>query len=273
MKTLRRANERRRARHRGHDTWVTVCAQGGTESGKDSFGMLEALSEDRLSPGASIRRHLHRDAELVTYVLTGNVATKGLDGSSNLLGPGEFQCISAGRGIRYTETNASQTASMHGFHLVLRSSQAEAKPSREQKWFSAAERRGKLCVVASGDGGRGSLRMHQDVVVYSAILESGIHIAHELLERRSAWLHIVEGEVSLGDFLLVTGDGAGVTAEHVVSFTACEETEVLFIDLGDSPVARYLPSEAPAHSDMGGLDSVGANQNARARASGLIVAR
>ncbi len=268
MITLTRANERRRARHDGHDTWVTSCARGSTNPETDDFGMLEALSEDHLSPGASIRRQLHRDAELVTYVLAGALATRGLDCSSSLLSAGGFQYISAGRGIRHSETNASRSAPAHLFHLAIRPSPAEPKPSRDQKWFSAAERRGRLCTVASRDGRRGSLRIHQDATVYSAILESGTHIVHELLERRRAWLHVVTGELSLGNLLLTTGDGAGVTAEHAISFTACEETEVLLVDLGDSSPPWPLPTRAPAGSGMGWLDSVGASQGREAQAGG-----
>ena len=97
---------------------------------------------------------------------------------------------------------------------------------------SAAQRRGGLCVVASSDARRGSLRIHQDALVFSALLDPGQHVVHELSQGRSAWLHLVQGEVALGDLILTTGDGAGVSAAPAVSFTAREPTEVLMLDVG-----------------------------------------
>ena len=111
-------------------------------------------------------------------------------------------------------------------------SEAGLEPGHEQKRFSAAERRGGLCVVASPDARRGSLRLHQDALLYSAMLDPGKHVVHELGEGRSAWLHLVEGEATLGDVVLTSGDGAGLTAERAVSLTAREETEILLVDLG-----------------------------------------
>src|SRR6185295_16277227 len=98
--------------------------------------------------------------------------------------------------------------------------------------FSAADRRGGLCVVASPDARRGSLRVHEDALLYSALLSPGKHVVHELGEGRRAWLHVVDGKATLGDVVLSTGDGAGITAERAVSLTAREETEILLVDIG-----------------------------------------
>jgi hypothetical protein len=141
--------------------------------------------------------------------------------------------MTAGRGIRHSETNASRTDSAHVFQIWLRPSEAGLPPSHEQKRFSAAERRGVLCVVASPDGRRGSLRIHQDALMCSALLDPGQHVVHELSYGRSAWLHVVRGEVTLGDTVLAAGDGAGVSAERAVSLTAREESEILLFDLGE----------------------------------------
>ena len=148
-------------------------------------------------------------------------------GRSGVIQAGEFQRMTAGRGLRHSETNASRTEWAHVFQIWLRPSEAGLEPGHEQKRFSAAERRGGLCVVASPDARRGSLRIHQDALVYSAMLDPGQHVIHELSQGRSAWLHLVQGEVTLGDIVLTTGDGAGVTAEPAVSLTAREETEIL----------------------------------------------
>ena len=154
-------------------------------------------------------------------------------GRSGILYAGEFQCTTGGNGIYLRQTNASRTDWAHVFQIWLRSS--ELKLNHEQKRFSAAERRGVLCVVASPDARRNSLRLCQNVLVYSALLDPGQHIVHQLLLGHSAWLHLVEGEVTLGDVVLTMGDGAGIKAEHAISFTASEKTEILLLDFGNQP--------------------------------------
>jgi redox-sensitive bicupin YhaK (pirin superfamily) len=231
MITLRRADERRHERRRKQDVWHTFGPdRAGAHGG--GFGALEILDEDRLPPGADVPRHPRRDAEIVTYVREGALAHEDSLGRSGVIHAGEFQRMTAGRGIRHGETNASRTDWAHVFRIWLRPSEAELEPSQEQKRFSAAERRGGLCVVASPDARKGSLRVHQDALVYSAMLDAGQHVIHELSQGRSAWLHLVQGEATLGDTVLTTGDGAGVAAEPAVSLTAREETEILLVDLG-----------------------------------------
>jgi redox-sensitive bicupin YhaK (pirin superfamily) len=236
MITLRRAGQRHHHRRRRHEVWLTFDPQDRTDPLADGFGALESLDEDRLSPGADLQRRPHRDAEIVTYVRDGALAYDDSNGRSGVIQAGEFQRATVGRGGHHSETNASRTDGAHVFQIWLRPAQAELEAGLEQKRFSAAERRGGLCVVASPDARRGSLRIHQDALLYSAMLGPGKHVVHELQLGRSAWLHLVEGEATLGDVVLSGGDGAGLTAERAVSLTAREETEILLVDLG--PNAR-----------------------------------
>ena len=142
--------------------------------------------------------------------------------------------------LLYIGTNASRTDWAQVFQLWLRPAKAKLEPGDENKRFSAAERRGGLCVVASPDAREGSLRIHLDALIYSAMLFPGQHLIHEISRGRSAWLHVVEGEAILGDLVLTTGDAAGVTAERAVSFTAREETEILLVD-----VVGQMPRVSP----------------------------
>lgn len=233
MITLRKASERHHDRRRKQEVWHTFYQEDRTDALADGFGTLEILNEDRLPPGGGVPRHPHRDAEIVTYVREGALAHEDSMGRSGVIHAGEFQRMTAGRGIRHSETNASRTDWAHVFQIWLRPSEAGLEPSHEQKRFCAAERRGLLCVVASPDRRSGSLRIHQDALMYSAMLDPGQHVVHELSQGRSAWLHLVQGEVNLGDVVLSTGDGAGVTGERVVSLTAREGTEILLLDLGE----------------------------------------
>jgi len=235
MITLRRAKERHHGRSRKQEVWRTFHPRDRADALADGFGALEALDEDHLPPGASIPRHRHRDGENVTYVRAGALVHEDSMGRSGVIHAGEFQCTAGGRGIRHTERNASQAESSHVFQIWFHPSEVGLEPGQAQKRFSAAERKGRLCVVASPDARSGSLGIHQDALVYSALLDPGQHVAHEISPGRRVWLHLVQGKATLDDITLSTGDGAGVATERAVSLTACEETEILLVDLGRPP--------------------------------------
>jgi quercetin 2,3-dioxygenase len=230
--TPRRANERLHDRRGKREAWFTFHAGDRADSLGQALGSLEILSEGRLPPGARVPRYPRREAEIVTYVREGTLAYEDSKGHSVVISAGEFQRMTPGRGIRCNETNASRTDWAHVFQIGLCSGPAGFEPGHEQKRFSSAERRGVLCVVASPDSRKGSLRVHQDARMYSALLDPGQHLVHELSQGRTAWLHVVHGEVTLGGVVLTTGDGASITAERAVSITAQEESEVLLVDLG-----------------------------------------
>jgi redox-sensitive bicupin YhaK (pirin superfamily) len=233
MITVRRSGERHHDRRRKHEVWLTFDAKDRDDPLADGFGALQILDEDRLSPGADLSRRPDRDAEIVIYVCGGALAYDDSTGRAGVIQAGEFRRTNAGRGRRQHETNASRSESAHVFQIWLRATQAVVDRGHEQKRFSTAERRGELCVVASPDARRGSLRLNQDAVLYSAMLEPGRHVVHELSPKRTAWLHIVRGDATLGDIVLSTGDGVGVTGERAVSLTAWVQSEILLLDLGD----------------------------------------
>lgn len=232
MIKLRRAEERHHDRHRNRDDWFTFYPRDRGDPRADRFGHLESLRESRVPARAIASRAPHHDAEIVTYVRKGALAYEDAPNGTGVIQAGEFQGTTAGRGIRRSETNTSQSHRAHVFQLLLGSAESGLAPGHELKRFTVAERRGRLCVVASPDARRGSLRIHQDALVCSALLEPGQHVVHELSPGRTAWLHCVEGELTLGDIVLTRGDGVGLTAERSVSLTAQEQTEILLVNLG-----------------------------------------
>ena len=248
MITVRRGQERHHGRSRKQKVWFTFNSQERTGPLADGFGILEILGEYRLSPGEDVPRHPRQDAEIVTYVRAGALGYEDSMGHSGVIRAGEFQRTTAGRGLRLRQTNASGTDWAHVFQIWLRPSEAELEPDHEQKRFSAAERRGVLCVVASPDARRDSLRIHQVVLMYSALLDPGQHVVHPLLPGHRAWLHLVEGEATLGNVILTTGDGAGIQAECAVSLTAREKAEILLLDLGDQLPAPRENARPDAHA-------------------------
>jgi redox-sensitive bicupin YhaK (pirin superfamily) len=153
--------------------------------------------------------------------------------------PGEFH---RARSTDAVPTKVSRTQSAHLFRAWLsatdgRATEARVEGPEEQRRFSAADRHGLLCVVASPDARKGSLRLRADAVVLSAILETGQHVVHELVEGRKAWLHVVSGGGASASIELNAGDGVGLSGERSVSFTARDATEILLLDVG----ARTAP--------------------------------
>lgn len=240
MIVLRRADERTYERRRKQEAWSTFSSSDPADPLAKGFGALQTLKEGRISPRAGIRQPA-RDAEIITYVREGTLAYQDALGQPGVIRAGEFQRMTAGHGIRYSEMNASPTDWAHVFQIWLRPSLEKLEPGHEEKRFTAAERRGILCVVASPDGRRGSLKLHEDALVYSTTLERGQHIIHELSPRRSAWLHLVHGSADFGTVTLNAGDGAGLSAERALSLTARKDTEVLLLDLG--PTSEQLDGQ------------------------------
>ena len=238
MITLRRAADRYHVQRHRREEWLTFDPDDAGDPFNGGFGDLEMFSEGLLPPGAVMPPHARHDVELVSYVLEGALTHEDATGGSSIVHAGEFQRRFAGRGIHHRDSNSSRTRWAHVFQLSLRPSAARLEQSHDHRRFSAGQRRGALCVVASPDGRRGSLRIHEDVVIHSALLDVGQHVIHPLFGGRSAWLHIVSGSASLIDVVLTAGDGAGVTAEPAVSLTARAATEILLVDLNRSTSPR-----------------------------------
>jgi redox-sensitive bicupin YhaK (pirin superfamily) len=242
MITLQRADQRHHQRRHRNEVWFTFPARGGPDPFAGGFGALEACDEERLAPGAGAPRRAGRDCEIVTYVCEGALAHEDSMGRSGVIRAGEFHRRNGAKGLRHTETNASHNEWVHTFQLWLRPTDGRTdgnEPGHEQRRFSAAERRGRLCLVASADGRGGSLRIQQDALMFSAMLDRGQHVIHELSGGRGAWLQLLHGEVRLGDLILVAGDGAGLIGERAVSFTARADSELLLLDLSEPHDLRH----------------------------------
>lgn len=191
------------------------------------FRALESLNEDGLAPGTSFLLQPRKDIEVLTYVREGTLTQEDSLGRTSVLQVGE-----CGRsGARHRAANGSLTQYAHAFQCSITSARRDPRSRPEQKRFPVAERRGILRLMGSPDGKDGSLRMHQDVRVYSSLLDIGHHLVHELALGRGAWLHVVKGRIQLFDHGLRAGDGASLVDEAAVSWTAQEPSEILLFDL------------------------------------------
>lgn len=234
MITLRRSDERYYSLTRRQEMWNTFSPRRMTDPLHLGFGALEFISEYRLPPGAEVPQLLDHDSEVITYVCEGQIALE------HAMKAGEFQRLSTKRDLRRKEVNASHSEWAHVFQLWLRADANRMTPGLEQKRFAVAERRGRLCLIASPNGRAGSMHLNQDVQVMSAILTPGQHVVHPLAEGHAAWLHIVSGEGSLPEMQLAAGDGVGFNGEHALSLTARADLELLLVDLGDPTPAGEL---------------------------------
>ena len=241
MINIRKAQPRDTDRRRKESDWHTL----DPDAPSAATG-LERVSEERLPPGASASRHPVRDGEMITWVREGTLAWEDGLGRSGLLKAGEFQRMTVKRSVPHSKSNASRTAWAQAFQIWLGPAAAGFATDHEQKRFSSAQRRGSLCVIASPDARAGSLRLHQDTLLYSALLAPGQHIVHELGPGRRAWLQVVRGRVTLNDNVLSEGDGARLVGERVVSLRAIDEAELIMIDLHPDGVHRNDAAESIA---------------------------
>ena len=232
MNQLLRNSQRHHVRRGKQEVWHSLFAEDLPDPLASGFGFLVAFDELRLPPDETTEAHSDSEAEVLTYVYKGALSQEDTAGSSSVIHAGEFQRRSTGRCIRPKETSVSRSDWVHMFRIALRPSEIGTDREHEQKRFTEAQRHNLLCVVASPDGRKGSLRIHQDALVHSAILDPGHHLVYELATDRAAWLHAVYGEVRLNDVVLTTGDSVGVMNEHSISFTVQESTEILLVDLG-----------------------------------------
>jgi len=152
-------------------------------------------------------------------------------GTGSVIRPGEVQRMSAGTGVRHSEENPSRENPVHFLQIWIIPEKAGIKPSYEQKAFPASERRGKLRLVASRDGREGSVTVHQDAALYTALLENGERVTYEPQPGRSAWVHVARGEIELNGKRLGEGDGAAVSDEKRLDLSAKGSAEVLVFDL------------------------------------------
>lgn len=230
MINLRRAQQRYDDRRGEQSAWLTFYAQPADDALAHGFGGLEVLDEVRLPPTSTSKRHEQRYSETITYVVTGALVYEDSLGRSGVLQAGEFRCVAAARGVHFGETNASSHDWTHLIRIGLHPS-GRFPSTAEQKRFSAADRRDRLCLIAGPNPRDGELRVREDALVYSALLQPGQHLVHDLGAERRAWLHVVSGEIALDDLLLTQGDGIGVSATRSVSFTARTDAEILLIDV------------------------------------------
>ncbi|MBL8952640.1 MAG: pirin family protein [Myxococcaceae bacterium] len=230
MITVRPAAERGHANQGWLDSHHTFSFADYYDPNHMGFRDLRVINEDRVAPRQGFGTHGHRDMEIVSYVLGGEIEHKDSMGTRGVLKPGEVQRMSAGTGVRHSEVNASD-APLHFLQIWIMPEKNGLAPGYEQKAFTEAERSGKFRLVVSPRGDDGSLKINQDARIFATLLKPGEKAEVTLPKGRHAWLQLARGSGTLNGVELRAGDGAAVSDVETLTLQAKEPIEALLFDL------------------------------------------
>jgi quercetin 2,3-dioxygenase len=195
------------------------------------FGALRVINEDRVAAGGGFGTHPHRDMEIISYVLEGELEHRDSMGTGSVIRPGDVQRMSAGTGIQHSERNPSRDKGVHFLQIWIRPDQIGLKPEYEQKTFSDEEKRGRLRLIVSADGADGSVRMHQDARIYAGLFSGAERTELTIAPRRRAYVHLVRGKLTVNGRQLSGGDALTNTDIARIELRDGTDAEVLVFDL------------------------------------------
>lgn len=198
---------------------------------RDNFGPLRVVNEDWIAAGKGFDTHPHRDMEIITYMLDGELEHKDNMGNGSVIRPGELQRMTAGTGVLHSEFNPSGDTPAHLLQIWLFPEENGLQPGYEQEFFPPELKLNRWCLVGSRDGRDGSLTIHQDVNLYASSLQESRSIDIELLAGRNSFLHIARGKVTMNDEELVAGDAVTVEGQATLQILASEDSEMLLFDM------------------------------------------
>ena len=231
MINIRRSNERGHANHGWLDTHFSFSFADYYDPRFMGFRNLRVINEDRIEPGQGFPKHGHRDMEIVTYVISGELSHRDSMGNGETIRPSEVQRMTAGTGVLHSEYS-SPTDPTHLLQIWILPEAQNLQPGYEQKLFDRGSKQGKLKLVASRGGDDGSVHINQDVKLYASVLAKDDELAHELAPERHAWLQLISGSLEVNGEKLEPGDGAAVSDERVLDLKSlADNTEFLLFDL------------------------------------------
>ena len=232
MMEIRRSQERGLAEHGWLRSFHSFSFADYHDPKHMGFGALRVINEDRVQPGKGFGTHGHRDMEIISYVLAGGLAHKDSMGNGSVIRPGDVQRMSAGTGVRHSEYNASDSDQVHFLQIWIEPNEANVTPSYEEKHFDTASKRGKLRLVASRDAREGSVRIHQDADLYSALVNGEEIVEFQPVAGRRVYVHVVRGAADVNGQALAAGDAMKLWGgDNKVRIDKAREAEILVFDL------------------------------------------
>jgi redox-sensitive bicupin YhaK (pirin superfamily) len=231
MLTLRKSRERGYADHGWLKSFHSFSFAGYFDPRHMGWGNLRVINEDRIAPGTGFGTHGHRDMEIISYVLEGELAHQDTLGNVKGIPPGDVQRMSAGRGVMHSEFNHAKDQTTHFLQIWIGPNVTGIPPSYEQKTFEAPSKRGQLRLVASPDGQEGSVTIHADASLYAGLLDGEETATLALDPARKAYVHLIRGALSVNGQALHGGDAALIEQESALSLSQARDAEVLVFDL------------------------------------------
>jgi redox-sensitive bicupin YhaK (pirin superfamily) len=231
MNEIRRSQERGFADHGWLKSFHTFSFADYFDPQHVEFGPLRVINEDRVQAGAGFGTHGHRDMEIISYVLSGELAHKDSMGNGSTIKPGDVQRMSAGSGVRHSEFNPSQTEGTHFLQIWIQPDKVNIPPSYEEKRFAPEEKRGRLRLIVSPDSAQGSLLIHQDARVYAGLFDGAETAQLNVGNDRRLYVHVAQGKLSANGVALSAGDALKVMGETRLVLEHGENAEVLVFDL------------------------------------------
>jgi redox-sensitive bicupin YhaK (pirin superfamily) len=196
-----------------------------------NFGPLRVFNHDLIAGGAGFPTHPHREMEIVTYVLEGELAHRDSTGGESIIHAGEVQRMTAGTGIAHSEINPHPTNPVRLMQMWVVPDRSGLTPSYEQRQFTKEQRTGRLLAIAAGDGRPGAVLIHQDATFLVSHLREGDRVEHQVVPGRRAFLYVIEGEIDLGAEVLAAGDQARIVDPARLEMTGRTAGEIILIDL------------------------------------------
>jgi quercetin 2,3-dioxygenase len=220
MITLRKAEDRGHGNHGWLNSYHTFSFANYFDPKHMGFRALRVINDDRVMPGMGFGAHGHRDMEILSYVIEGSLAHKDSMGQQETLGPNEVQAMSAGTGVIHSEFNGSSKDLVHFLQIWILPDVADVKPAYQQFKYDPAEKQGKLRLMAGPDKDTNppAAFIHSDTRMYASVLKPGESLEYAIPAGRHAWVHCVEGNITMNGQELKTGDGAAISEEKSLSF-------------------------------------------------------
>ena len=231
MNEVRRSQERGFADHGWLQSFHSFSFASYFDPQHVEFGPLRVINEDRVQPGAGFGTHGHRDMEIISYVLAGELAHQDSMGNGSVLRPGDVQRMSAGAGVQHSEFNPSRRNAVHFLQIWIQPAVRGVAPSYEEKRFADGEKRGRLRLIASPDRAEGSVLIHQDARVYAGLFDGNEAATLETDPGRRIYVHVARGQLTASGTALGTGDALKLTDSRALELNEGKQAEVLVFDL------------------------------------------
>lgn len=231
MIEIRRSEERGHANHGWLDSYHSFSFADYYDPRHMGFGPLRVINEDYIDGGQGFGAHSHRDMEIVTYMLDGELAHKDSMGNGSVIRPGDVQRMSAGTGVQHSEFNHAPDREAHLLQIWIEPNVRGIDPGYEEKHFDVTEKRGRLRLIASPDARDGSIRIHQDANVYAGFFDGDEAARVALAPGRRAYAHVARGTVVINGETLKAGDALKVVGENEIDIAQGQQAEILLFDL------------------------------------------